>query len=130
MKDLNREAMIELRRVVEAAPPELFHMRAWKEKAGCGTAYCAAGWAAIDPWFTERGLTHEAMQAASMDFRDSTFDAVRRFFGLTEAEGERLFGTSGTDYYDPHAITREMVIENIDRMLAGKRPRFYRGRWP
>lgn len=49
----NFEALKQLKRVVKAAPAERLHMRAVMEKAECGTAYCAAGWAAQDKWFED-----------------------------------------------------------------------------
>ena len=44
----NIEALTQLRRVVEAAPEELFHMRAVVEHVDCGTRRCALGWAIIE----------------------------------------------------------------------------------
>ena len=123
LQDRN-ERLLQLRRVVLAAPESRFDMNHFR----CGTAMCAAGWAASDPWFTERGL-HLAGEgdAAEVRFGENTFDpfsALEAFFLLSTQDTERLFAGDALNGTGP--ITKEEVIENIDLILAGEPARVYR----
>ena len=55
------ERLTQLRRVVVEAAPDRFDMRSFSADTPCGTAYCAAGWAAIDPWFREHTHINESV---------------------------------------------------------------------
>ena len=123
LQDRN-ERLLQLRRVVLAAPESRFDMNHFR----CGTAMCAAGWAASDPWFTERGL-HLAGEgdAVAIRFAEDSFDsfsALEVFFLLSAQDTERLFAAEAISGTGP--ITKEEVIENIDRILAGEPARTYR----
>ena len=126
LQDRN-ERLLQLRRVVLAAPESRFDMNHFR----CGTAMCAAGWAASDPWFTERGL-HLAGEgdAVSVQFGEDTFDPfsaftdLEAFFLLSTQDTERLFAADALNGTGP--ITKEEVIENIDLILAGEPARVYR----
>lgn len=51
------ERLTRLAELVEKIPVEEFEMSAWfKTGPSCGTIGCAAGWAALDPWFQDQGL--------------------------------------------------------------------------
>lgn len=122
----NLTALRQLKRVVKAAPAERFRMRKFTEQTDCGTAYCAAGWAAIDPWFNKRGLY---MRGDAPETPNNMWaqGALSEIFGLTLENTFALFAfdTPPPDI-DPHAITKAEVIANIDRLLAGKRATVYR----
>lgn len=129
MSDIRQERLRQLRRVIEAADPDRLHMRAWSEKAPCGTAYCAAGWAAIDPWFqanTSIGEIFVPKPSGHLGVRaDDPFRPLANLFDLTPNDSTNLFG--GGVYYDcdPHAVTKDEVIANIDRLLAGEHAKTY-----
>ena len=66
---MNIPAMQQLIRVLKAVPPEHFQMASvatlgkavqgpvtLKDLHTCGSAACVIGYAAVDPWFQERGL--------------------------------------------------------------------------
>jgi hypothetical protein len=121
---VNRERLEQLRRVVLAAPPERFHMRTWCEKALCGTAYCAAGWAAVDPWFRENTdierifrVGHDGMVYAEIF---TPTDGLAKIFDISSADSRNLFGGDlNPTYSDPHGVSQKDVVANIDRILAG-----------
>jgi hypothetical protein len=122
---MKRERLEQLRRVVLAAPADRFHMRTWCEKSPCGTAYCAAGWAAIDPWFQDNTEIGEVLDVNydGMIFTHcfNVTYKLSRIFDISSDDSDRLFGAwLSPDYSDPHGVTREDVVENIDRILAGK----------
>lgn len=128
MRKTKTRRLEELRRVVAAAPPERFHMRYWVDVFGdCGIAYCAAGWMALDPWFQRRGWRIE-VQDDLVRHRlfsvEQDWEALEAFFDLTKEESWALFGYGDGRRLDaePHLITPEMVIDNIDRLLRGDAP--------
>lgn len=132
MTQLNHEALRQLRRVVEAAPEEQFHMRACVEQTTCDTARCAFGWCIIDPWFRENTRVGDI----PIDFDNWSFDfdlgimtnAVffEQIFGLTDKQSNILFARSASRCLYPHAITRKEVLANIDRLLNGEAPKPYK----
>lgn len=141
---MNREALLQVRRVLEKVRDEErpFNMMFWSEKdkiphsitvpvAECGTASCAAGWAARDPWFQERGLRLEKPYPDSDSLfpklgRQIGFDAMALLLDISRRDAHYLFDP--WDY--PHwpecprhdRITPDMVIERIDDLLAGYEP--------
>ena len=116
------ESLQQLRRVVEAAPIPLFHMDALTQERPCGTAHCAAAWAAIDPWFKERGLRiNQFGDICYLDFQPdhyfgNPFRALELFFTLSYVEAQILFGG---DLEPGHYVPKEDVLKNIDRTLSG-----------
>lgn len=126
---MNIEALKQLRRVVEAAPDDRFHMRRWSEKAPCGTAYCAAGWAAIDPWFRENTGIGDIFKLRRYGYLElitcSPFFSLARLFDISIYEAATLFGIGIDPRSNPHAVSRAEVIANIDRILAGQKPERY-----
>lgn len=115
-----------LRRVAGDAPEVRLYMGTWTGTSACGTTRCLAGWAVSDPWMREntpildlfcivggnlyplapRRIYHELGTVFRIKARDS-----RRMFGLTNPHSEELY--TGTH------ITKAMVLNNIDRLLAG-----------
>lgn len=124
------ERLQQLRRVVLEAPAERFHMLGWEDQAICGTVRCAVGWAGVDPWFTAQGFAI-ILATPELTLEDDAFSgwgAVEEFFDLSGDDADALF--SGEHVYalrdNPHLITREMVVANIDRLIAGQEPIPYR----
>lgn len=126
----NVERLLQLRRVVEAAPDDRFHMRAFYEEASCGTAYCAAGWAAVDPWFqehTEIGSIFRVGRDGLLEILSGTpFRRLSHIFEIGANNSWKLFGWGVARNPDPHAVSKAEVIENIDRLLAGKSAELYK----
>lgn len=124
MPDL--EALSRLRSLVEAAPEPKFNMTQFRTGSDCGTAYCALGHAAIDPWFVEHhnapgprpSLDHtEARDQWALNF-DQWCDTEKacKVFGLSSKDSFRLFGG---DLFPYQKVSKSEVLANIDRLLAG-----------
>lgn len=111
---MNREALIQLRRVVQDAPDERFDMRYFERDTECGTVHCAAGWAAVDPWFQENCPIPSIGKAGR-------WCAISETFGLSIYQSSILFSVDmlGEAYPD---VSKRAVIANIDRLLAGENP--------
>lgn len=127
MPDIER--LRQLRRVIEAAPEDRFQMRAWCEVAECGTAYCAGGWAAVDPWFRENTEINETLRVRPGGFvvaldPTRTVHELARLFDLDFADARDLFGINAPPE-DPHAIGKDEVLENIDLLIAGEPAMMY-----
>lgn len=119
------ERLKQLRRVVEAAPEDRLHMRTFCEQAECGTAYCAAGWAAIDPWFRENTEIEGVFEYADDGHLFTgfgvwdVFDPLADIFGISRLAAGCLFGYGMSVTDEPHAVTKAEVLANIDRLLRG-----------
>lgn len=117
-----------LRTIIEAAPQHLLHMNTIKEDAGCGTAYCALGWAAMDKGFRRAGLVirkNGDWYRHQYDVHITSGEPIHDFFGITEEEANNLFALGAMAYDDPHRIKKRSVLSRIDRLLAGKPIRPY-----
>ncbi len=128
----NIERLKELRRVVLAAPEHQFHMRTWCEKADCGTARCAAGWAAVDPWFQENTEILEIFAVDEAKFVTpvtdfSCFSAIGKLFGIEYRQSCHVFGSDpcGLGMSDPHSVSKDQVVANIDALIAGTPTKSY-----
>lgn len=127
---MHKKRLKQLRRVVAAAPDDRLHMARWCETADCGTAYCAAGWAAVDPWFRENteigtifGVRDDGtIYPNSLVWRP--LSALARLFAISIHASCHLFGNVPCSA-DPHAVTKAMVLANIDLILAGKPAQHY-----
>ncbi len=129
---MNEQAMRELRRVVEAAPEDRLHMRSFCETAACGTARCAAGWAAIDSWFRENTqinkylvVCNEGTVYATGCVGDDgvwrgTIAGLATIFDIDREDARYLFGGDLDIGAAEHAVTKDEVLWNIDEMLAGR----------
>ncbi len=111
----NREALTNLRRVVAAAPEERFDMR----DVVCGTSRCALGWCFLDPWFMEHHL-------GGLTVYDIDFYKAGEIFGLGYDDRRALFAGSAMLSMRPDVVSRQEVLENIDRLLAGELAQTYR----
>jgi hypothetical protein len=125
----NIEALTELRRVAVEAPDELFHMRAVVENTTCGTARCLLGWMIIDPWFCAQPvLTHliPTTYAARHLPDEYAMDILVEYLGLSMKQARKLFGDGLDIDMDPHGVPKWEVLWNLDRLIAGKKARYYR----
>jgi hypothetical protein len=119
----NVENLLQLKRVVENAPEHRFHMTAFIEAAECGTAYCAAGFAAIDPWFQENTTIGEAFKLGKneqFEIEGDPFDKLQDIFELDKHDTLNLFGANISSSAGVHDVTKEMVLDNIDRAINGE----------
>lgn len=149
---MNRDLMLQLRRVAEAAPEHRLHMRNFCEsEAACGTAYCLAGFAAVDPWFRANTTINRILEVAEDDETgellvyetgvlpegvsktdeervyalSATFVGLGRLFDLRPADAYNLFG-GGLDYAaGEHAVGKDEVLWNVDALLRGEAARPY-----
>lgn len=81
----------------------------------CGTAACAIGWAAQDPWFIAEGLTlrlhwSELILEPAFENRRA-FDAVALFFDIRLSTAERLFSIEGYNTAPSALGVQEKLIE-------------------
>jgi hypothetical protein len=117
---MNTEALQQLRRVVESAPDDLFHMRAVVERTSCGTARCAIGWAAVDPWFQENTRLPELIPPSYDRKGLPSLYALNELFDISSIDANNLFAGSISRYVNEHAVSKEEVLWNIDELLAGR----------
>jgi len=133
-KQVRNERLLQLRRVILQAPPHRFKMQKFQVKieGSCGSAYCAGGWAGLDPWFNAIGLHWDEL---SLVYTNSTgeevegIDALKQCFGLSKHNADYLFG----GWLDPdvkYDITPQEVVANIDRIIADNKARPYRDEKP
>ena len=122
----NAEALRQLRRVVLDAPEDRLNMKGFGRMTECGAVCCAAGWAALDPWFLANTRIGEVLPISpNPRFGGSIFGfsitgpGLPAIFGLSLADANALFGL-----YDNHwnleDVTRADVVANIDRLLRGE----------
>lgn len=139
----NVPAMQRLRWLVENAEADRFDMDRYAhvvyDQFGhtCGTAYCAAGFAAIDPWMQENTVIGKVFRVA--DRKDGTGFSVEGWlardsadcypdarkglavvFGISEADSSALFYPGVNSKRQGPKVIQQHVIDNIDRILAGK----------
>jgi len=134
--------MIEL---LKDVPLEAFDLRDWisSPAAGCGTTCCAIGWAALDPWFQDQGLsitvenfkifrlytiktlkafdrwtkTNYCYSAKTPRFEGEIhFRAAAKLLDITEKQAEWLFSV---DFYEDRGPVKPVdVIKRIEQLLA------------
>lgn len=106
---MNKERLLKLAELLENLPEgrPKFSLENWYH---CGTAACAVGHAAIDPWFRRRGLKlikigrwHEP---AYRD--DEGWSAVAAFFGIYIIDAEFLFSAESYDRGDRRSVARRI----------------------
>jgi hypothetical protein len=121
----NVERLTQLRRVVEAAPSHLFVMNDFETTVpGCGTAYCAYGWAEQDQWFIKNGLPTDFSDLE----RPELFQALADYFRIGRRDADRLFGAGFTmDGEGGFMTDKAPVLANIDRLIAFEDAELYDG---
>lgn len=94
----------------------------------CGTSACALGWACSIPEFQEAGLAlavhnsdHFYTRAFPYYEGHSDIGAAEKFFDISEDQASSLFDPYYyyTYYTNRDKITKEMVIEKIEKMIEG-----------
>jgi hypothetical protein len=103
---MNTEALAQIVRVLKATPPEAVNLFDWV--SDCGTAACAIGHAAQDPWFNERGLRLTHITSEPQFNGTNGWGAVQQFLRLTDRAAQILFYESS--YTEP---TPQAVIQRI-----------------
>lgn len=94
--------------------------------SACGTAACACGYAALDPWFRQRGFEFyiEDDQPTVVYRTDQGitlhWDAVDTFFGLAHSDASFLFSASGYsngDYKNVDAVLNRIkeFIKQVEK---------------
>lgn len=114
----NVELFRKIRPKIEADDGE-WDQTVWGKKVpGCGTSYCAAGWACVESgdtlrwaasnWLRDIPGTQRAWDVESGDAREEIFDRARYLLGLTEEEAEELFDGEND---------REFMLAKIDHYI-------------
>ncbi len=103
--------------------------------ASCGTAYCFAGWLAVDPWFQKNTSILDIFDVhRPKDQKDwiveristcNTFTDLALLLDIGKKYADFLFGGNLDVEGDPHAVTKDMIIENLDRILNDDHPLSY-----
>lgn len=132
------ERLLYLARLVEQVPPKLLVMFQWfsdgavdedgdpVSTSDCGTAACAAGHATRCPAFHDEGLGSDGWMPRYIDPRDpyervyEGFDALERFFGLSEFDAFDLF--SHSSYTAPTPATVAARIRAFVAARTAKEP--------
>lgn len=121
------EALKQLLRVAKAAPAHLLHMRAFTETADCGTAFCLAGWASIDPWFRKNTKINDLLPANNEFPQFFVVDRERlaEIFDITGKQAEDLFALDIVTSAEPHAISKAEVVRQVKALIDGEDIRPY-----
>ncbi len=85
----------------------------------CDAAACAAGSAALHPWFNKQGLKLSSeTDTDGISFEDD-FHALGKFFGLEYEVVNDIFGPWEYSIYPDKKITPLMVANRIRKYLNG-----------
>jgi len=143
-KSVQIERLTQLIRVLEEvkADKKPFDMNVWyrplltvcewvglvgNKKHSCGTASCAAGWAAQDPWFKRRGFTlggfsletyyshEEGDKVVKMKGDGEDFEACKTFFGTASVFIPSNYCDRDGNEID--RITPSMVIARVKKLI-------------
>jgi hypothetical protein len=76
----------------------------------------------VDPWFlTNTNISSLAgRRYGNIDEMYMDFAGVQKLFDLSEEDADNLFGADFLAMVGPHAVSRQEVLDNIDRLLAGE----------
>ncbi len=104
IRPAGRERLAKLATLLMTVPDKHFDMSVWRDGEDCGTAACAVGHAAMDPWFNARGLKlqkrNKLMSRPGHSwipfFQGRTrkylsLKAAQAFFGLSYEDAGHLF---------------------------------------
>ena len=143
-KSVQIERLTQLIRVLEDVKKDKkpFDMYAWyrpllnvcdlddlvgNKKHSCGTASCAAGWAAQDSWFKKRGFTlgdflpgsdyfyEEGDKVVKMKGDGEAFEACVTFFGTESVFAS--YNYRNCDNNEINKITPSMVIAKVKKLI-------------
>lgn len=120
---MDRERMLQLRRVCIDAPSERFNMNFFTTP--CGTAHCLFGWAWVDPWFRKNTTIASILEKNGKFFyRCRTFEenqeVLASLFGLGVQDARYLFALGMAALLYERPISKQEVLWNIDRILNGE----------
>lgn len=110
-KHTNLEAVARLVVILENTPDDNFNIGSWS----CGTAHCAVGLAACDPWFNQHGLYLDDDGVVCFKRPDSDYppnphwQAVSKMFKIDYHESEWLF--SGQEYLSEYPEQKLTIKE-------------------
>lgn len=122
--------LLKLADFLETLPTQCFNYSTYGERAGCGTAGCAIGWACAMPSFKKFGVEiydptpardfshlHAKVDGAYSSF----FGAAVRLFNVTRDQYDKLFipGFTGGDYSGlPGNASPDAVAAHIRTKVA------------
>lgn len=129
---MNVEALLKLKEVLleDSASKPRFNMEYWFNGDSldniCGTSACAAGTAALHPWFKERGLnlrraagqwviTYPPGFESGFDYSELDYDALDLFFDFPDEEDVWFLFDPGR--YPTSDISVHDIINRIDELL-------------
>lgn len=128
---MNVQAMCELIRVLKAVPPDHFNMSTVgtfgapqveaptrpEQMHTCGTAACALGYAALDPWFQERGLS---VYLRHEHFLVLDEEKAGEIFGLGHRQLDQIFLAEHplVAKLDLKKIEPAQMVEVVEAMIA------------
>lgn len=125
---MNTEALQQLKRVVEEAPDHRFDMQLFEQQTHCGTARCAAGWAAVDDWFQANTNINHALPVQNgrikPQYTPHLFALLGTIFEITTKDAENLFAAE-SGFIQDDTINKREVLDNIDSLIAGNGTREY-----
>jgi len=114
-------------------------MRDFSSTMSCGTAYCAAGWARLDLVLQNTTRICEAFDVSDLNktvyFSRTALETfgvseegegllimtvLGIVFGISDEDADNLFGGELSFAYGEYDVSKEEVLENIDRILRGE----------
>lgn len=126
---MKKERLLKVAEILEEVRPKLFNLYSWinietKDGNMCSTSACAIGWAAQHPWFQSRGLRLAQKEDGEHMFpylfgtEEEEFDAIRKFFGVSDVEATYLFDPIAYKKGNP---SKKDVIDRINAFVkSGK----------
>lgn len=101
-----------------------FDMSEWYHEKPCGSAACAAGFAAMDPIFNAQGLVlfpvdnqGEHMVRCGVLVG---FGAIAGFFNISHSDARYICEPDNYPEYDGRPIPRAAVIRHIEEVIRGE----------
>lgn len=120
---MNREALLQLARVVQDAPNKGWNMSAIEMETSCGTQRCAFGWALIDPWFQ---ANHPLAPFYERFKGNNGFAKVLgEAFDISEEDANNLFGGDLACSTRKNPVSKLAVLANIKWLLEGRPTKEY-----
>lgn len=108
----NLKALRRWKTVFAKVPADQVHMGEVFGHRACGTVGCLWGWGANDSVLQKMGIPGIDEGAEFFGIPNATFEALI----LNTRTPEQGFALSR----NPHAISKKQVLDNLDRVIAGK----------
>lgn len=128
-RPMNHTRLRKLIETLQNLPEDLeFDMGTWFEQKNCGTAACALGAAALDPWHQAQGLrlARGSPHFYSTDEHRAVatgVDAGACYFEIPYSTSHWLFGPDAYNAEGGEPITPEHVIDRINYLLTNADPK-------